>query len=562
MSAQNRSPELRPEIVFLFDLVRQLVAGRVRIPKFQRPFVWRRQQMLDLLDSINNQYPIGSLLTWETDTDILSLDHIGPVDLAARASDGSAAYLLDGHQRLSTIAGALVSNADRSASRIGDDDPALWHIFFNARDGLFEHLEAGQEPQPFQFPMARLLDTFEFLAESQRILETGGPDGKAYLQRIQDVARAFQNYKIPVIQIKQTGLTEAVEIFARLNSKGQSMTADQMVSALLYRQGGGPRDFDLASEITSSMEILSSYGFGGIDRTLVLRAVLAAAGEDIYRTDWTRIAQNRREELLSRLQRVLPGVNESLEGAAKFLREELGVTTDRLLPYAMQLVVIASLFYGAPEPSEAQKRLIARWFWTTSFSQWFGGANPSRVNALVRDVIDNVAPERNDPKFSDFDLSVPASPLPLSFDMRSARTRVLLLVLFSLQPQDRNGSVLKDPSALVARYGPDALGYLASNVSMRELARSPANRILRDDPLDRGQARNWLAGLSDEGRERIWKSHALPVQDADLLRYPDASGFLKARLAEMVKVEHAFMARVDVTPPLSDLPAPAAADSE
>ncbi|MBD7997492.1 DUF262 domain-containing protein [Oerskovia gallyi] len=561
MAAQSRSPELRPEIVFLFDLVRQLVEGRVRIPRFQRPFVWRRQQMLDLLDSIYNQYPIGSLLTWETDTDILSLDHIGPVDLAARSGEGSAAYLLDGHQRLSTIAGALVSSADRSRRDTTGDDPALWHIFFNARDGLFEHLELGQDPLPYQFPMARLLDTFEFLAESQRILETGGEDGKSYLQKIQDVARAFQNYKIPVIQIKQTGLTEAVEIFARLNSKGQSMTADQMVSALLYRQGGS-RDFDLASEITASMEILTSYGFGGVDRTLVLRAVLAAAGEDIYRTDWTRIAQTRREELLSRLQRVLPAVNASLESAAKFLREELNVTTDRLLPYAMQLVIISSLFYGTPDPSVAQRRLISRWFWTTSFSQWFGGANPSRVNALVRDVIDNVSLERNNPEFSDFDLDVPASPLPLSFDMRSARTRVLLLVLFSLNPKARDGRPVADPAALVARFGPEALGYLASNVGMRDVARSPANRILRDDPQDRGQARNWLGELRGEARNAIWRSHALPVRDAELLEIPDASGFLNARLAEMVRVEHEFMARVDVRLPLSDVPAATAADSD
>jgi len=101
MNTPMRIPELRSEIVFIFDLVRQLKEGRVRIPRFQRPFVWRNQQMIDLLDSINKQYPIGNLLTWKTDEKILSLSSVGPVEVDESAI-GAFVYVLDGHQRLST----------------------------------------------------------------------------------------------------------------------------------------------------------------------------------------------------------------------------------------------------------------------------------------------------------------------------------------------------------------------------------------------------------------------------------------------------------------------------
>jgi uncharacterized protein with ParB-like and HNH nuclease domain len=60
--------------------------------------------MLDLLDSINRQYPIGSLLAWETDAEIQSLPTIGPITVSF-TDTANAVYLLDGHQRLSTIAG-------------------------------------------------------------------------------------------------------------------------------------------------------------------------------------------------------------------------------------------------------------------------------------------------------------------------------------------------------------------------------------------------------------------------------------------------------------------------
>jgi hypothetical protein len=559
MATQHRAPELRPEIVFIFDLVGQLVDGRIRIPRFQRPFVWRRDQMIDLLDSINQQYPIGSLLAWETDSDIVSLSAVGPIAFAGPRKSGNASYLLDGHQRLSTIAGALVQEKDRTATT-DDDDPALWNLYYNARDNSFEHLELGVRPEPYQFPMSKILDTFEFLAESKRVADESGDAGRAYLQRIQDVARAFQNYKIPVIQIKQTGLTEAVEIFARLNSKGQSMTADQMVSALLYREGDAD-PFDLASEINESMKILASYGFGDIDRTVVLRTLLAATKEDIYRTDWTRIAEARREELLGKLRAALPQVNKALDSAARFFVRELNVSTDRLLPYAMQMTVVASFFVAQPQPSLPQIALLKRWFWVSSFSRWFGGANPSRVNALVRDFMDHVAPELESPALTSVDLNEPAVPLPRSFDMRSARTRTLLLVLFSLAPRARTGDVIQSPEILVGLYGPDALGYVASRVSDKELSRSPANRILRDDPTDRGQAKNWLLRTDLPERDAIWRSHVVPIDAAGSLAKPDASEFLKARLSALQRLERDFMVSRGVKPPASNTPSISPADA-
>jgi hypothetical protein len=554
-----RTPELRPEIVFVFDLMQQLVDGRLRIPQFQRPFVWRPHQMIDLLDSISKQYPIGSLLAWETDEDIVSLETVGPIHFSAKPGV-PAAYLLDGHQRLSTLAGALVGEDNRSQD-ISDEDALLWSIYFNAKDRTFEHVASKTPPEPYYFPMSRLLDTFEFLQESQRVINDDPVNGRLYVERIQEVARSFQNYKIPVMQIKQTGLNEAVEIFARLNSRGQSMTADQMVSALLYR-GDEPKSFNLAKAIDDSIGLLRLEGFGDIDRTLILRSLLAAIGEDIYRTDWTRLARSRRENLLDKLKDAIPRVNKSLEATVMFFRDHLGVTTARLLPYGMQMTVVSSFFYAQPDPSPQQLALLRRWFWVTSFATWFGGANPSRVNALVRDVMDRVAKERENPAFRSIDLSTPAVPVPRSFDMRSARTRVLLLVLFNLQPRDRHGNVIERVDDLVRIYGPDALGYVASSVDDRELARSPGNRILRERPDERGQARNWLLAVPESMREVVWKSHAIPLDAGDELYAADGSGFVQARLMKLTELEHQFMAARQVTPPLTDTPAPATADSE
>ena len=57
---------LQTDTTFLKNIIDDVKKGEIKIPQFQRKFVWKEQQALDLLDSIANNYPIGSLLLWRT----------------------------------------------------------------------------------------------------------------------------------------------------------------------------------------------------------------------------------------------------------------------------------------------------------------------------------------------------------------------------------------------------------------------------------------------------------------------------------------------------------------
>ena len=239
--------------------------------------------MTDLLDSIYNQYPIGSLLIWETDQSVATLDSLGPL-VFPNIGEGSVGYLLDGHQRLATLAAALIPR-DRQASKDTDSQPEAlrWNMAWNMEVRRFQYGMAALQPNVL-FPLSSLLDTLRFLdavGNFRTSLEGQSEVIDRYTDEVSRLARSFQSYRVPVIRIRQTGLSEAVEIFARLNSRGQAMTADQMVSALMYRQGRKAESFDLASEIDTIEERLAEDSFSDIDRTTILRGVLANIDEDM-----------------------------------------------------------------------------------------------------------------------------------------------------------------------------------------------------------------------------------------------------------------------------------------
>ena len=48
------------------EILDQILRGQIRIPAFQRGFVWEPDGVAYLMDSIYKRYPFGSLLFWRT----------------------------------------------------------------------------------------------------------------------------------------------------------------------------------------------------------------------------------------------------------------------------------------------------------------------------------------------------------------------------------------------------------------------------------------------------------------------------------------------------------------
>lgn len=48
-------------------LLDRVESNAIVLPEFQREYVWKKSQAKELLNSLYREYPIGGLLTWETE---------------------------------------------------------------------------------------------------------------------------------------------------------------------------------------------------------------------------------------------------------------------------------------------------------------------------------------------------------------------------------------------------------------------------------------------------------------------------------------------------------------
>lgn len=76
-------------------------SGHMALPEFQRGYVWNRDQVRGLFDSLYRRHPVGGLLVWATEPKTAT--HRGDGQLAA----GIVKLLLDGQQRMTTLYGVV-----------------------------------------------------------------------------------------------------------------------------------------------------------------------------------------------------------------------------------------------------------------------------------------------------------------------------------------------------------------------------------------------------------------------------------------------------------------------
>jgi hypothetical protein len=532
----DSKPDLtvKPEIMLLERLLNDINAGVLRVPRFQRSFVWRPEQMLDLFDSIDRGYPIGSLLVWETDAPIPSIDKIGGMRLPAPAGKRTS-YILDGHQRLSTLYGSLMR--PNSFRRDLDQQSWMWWIYYDLtapeRERRFRHWKRDEEPPRSYLPVRSMLRTMDFLAFARKLYELGWAEDRVtqLIEDAESVTQRIKSHTVTIIRLVGGDLTQAVEVFSRTNSTGQVMSPAQMVSALTYHEGA---EETLSEQIDAIVDKLTDTGYGNLSTDSIFRAVLAVAGEYDIRIDaWDRLA--RRVE--GRLAAAVPATETALGLAIEFLRSEVRVPLARLVPYNIQIVLLTLFFHVQPEPSARQRRTLRKWFWSTSWSGYFAGANTTQVkDSLER--MRSFAQGGAEP----YGTSERARPFPDRFDLRSARVRILLL-----------WELMEFPRRLdVDGHGFDVVSMLErlDSKAYRPIVKgpSPANRVVLVTP-PRTSVRQALIALPPAVAGLVLDSHGIPTHAYNKLVGGDASGFVAARAEFLAARERAFMKRLDIEPP-------------
>ncbi len=362
-------------------LMNDIENGRVRLPPFQREFVWSLGKVIDLMDSIYKGFPIGSFFYWKAARKYVTLFRdIKSLCLPSPAAEQELFFILDGQQRLTSIwvtfKGSVIDGASYahicldldSAAKYEEGDP-------EAR----RQIKVFKETEPDNITFISLHDILsENVATYDAIRDPLPPEKKQTLSKARD---RFRNYPFSVVKVFNLELEDAVEVFQRINQGGKRLTRFELVAANCWSES-----FDLAKEVKEFNErVKQRTDFGWVEPIAVVQSMSLVKFGQCKTEHELKLNSKTVEELW-------PRISKAIGDAIDWMRDNYGVIRGDMVPYGVMLPVLACYFaeHGTNVPIE-HKQWIDQWFWRSAFSERYAQSQTTQMATdakAIRELID------------------------------------------------------------------------------------------------------------------------------------------------------------------------------
>lgn len=403
------------------QLLDGITSGNIRVPAFQRGFVWDPDRVAYFMDSIYKRYPFGSLLLWRSKHQLKIERELGPFELPSRDPEYPIDYILDGQQRATALFGVFQTELQPIK------EEAWAKVYFDFKSpgdvqgSQFVVLSDHEVDRGRHFALNTLFSTVGYRRATQDLQETD-------VAKIDTLQELFKEARIPVQTLTTDDRTAVAIVFERVNRKGVELDVLQLLSAWTWSD-----EFDLTQRFGELQRELKPFGFDdlGADTTLLLRCCAAVIASDAAPDALIKLNGT---EVRSRFEEVVNGIR----GAIDFLRKNLHVFSIENLPFQTVLVPLA-VFFSHPanqqlKTSAVQTSTILRWFWRTSFGKRYSSGVLRNLNTDIAEIRKLKEGKENNLAGAGLLLD-PTVFASTSFRIDSVNTKAMILMLAGAGPK-------------------------------------------------------------------------------------------------------------------------------
>ncbi|MCH8062131.1 MAG: DUF262 domain-containing protein [Chloroflexi bacterium] len=346
-------------------LMHQIETGAVKIPQFQRNFVWNRHQSAKLLDSLLKGYPIGTFIVWRTKEELRSIRNLGNVELPPTPKGDYIHYVLDGQQRMTSLFATVKGLEMERDNRVDDFSQVCIDLDADEdRDRVITDV-TGKEPQTYI--SVRDLLSAEFVALARY--------PEKYHSKMQQYKSTLEGYSFSVIVVPEAPIDVATEIFTRINVSGTPLSVFEIMVAKTY---SAELNFDLGEQTASLLDDLDDVGFGTIPDIVVLQTVAAIMVKECSKKE---ILKLDKEGFIDTWPRAVDAIKNTVD----FFRSYFKIPASQLLPYKALVVPFAYFFsIHQNKPSGDIQKYLVDFFWRVSLGGHYSQSLETRLAQDIR----------------------------------------------------------------------------------------------------------------------------------------------------------------------------------
>ena len=348
------------------ELILDIERGQIKIPQFQRDFVWDLKGSAKLLDSIFKNYPIGSFIFWRTNDRLRSIKNIGQLDLPEPKDGEFITYVLDGQQRITSLFASLKGVKIKREGKYETDYSKIYV-------DLNKNIDETVVTTDIQNLSEKTYISIKDLIESDLLAQYS----KEMRYKIQEYNKALSEYAFPAIEVKDAEVAVAADIFTRINVGGCSLTLFEIMVAKTYDP---QRNFDLAEKFDSLCEDLSNSKYETIPAATVLQTLSILYKGDCTRKEILKIPKDKFIDMWEPTVKVIKSV-------VDYFRSCYKIPVSRLLPYNALIVPFAYYFYKYKDrPTGTIQKRIQDFFWRASLGARYSSGVESKLASDINKI--------------------------------------------------------------------------------------------------------------------------------------------------------------------------------
>ena len=350
-----------PQSKSLSSLLDGIKHGRIRIPQFQRKFVWDLKKSAELIDSILKGYPIGTFIFWQTQDRSLAVRSIDNKPLAKVAQGTPIDLVLDGQQRLASLyacfKGLTIQRADNSQAD-------------NFNDIVVNLSAAEGEPVVSVQKDSSLLNGQHHVSPkelNEGTLQDLNRFPNEFHGKISEYQKIITGYNYSVVQFSDAPIEVATEMFTRINTKGKVLGLFEIMVAKTYDKNRG---FDLLEKWKNLQPSLKQAGYETVSAEVVLRTVALITDGKYAKTHLLNMDKNKFIDNWDK-------ATGAIERAVDYLHISCRIPGS-ILPYPALVASYAYFFSRCAEssPNGKQAKFLEDFFWRVALTNRYrDGAN-------------------------------------------------------------------------------------------------------------------------------------------------------------------------------------------
>ncbi|KFA90251.1 GmrSD restriction endonuclease domain-containing protein [Archangium violaceum] len=398
MSYQSRS---------LYKIIEAINNRSLFLPHIQRPFVWSKEQMQRLFDSLMRSYPIQTMLFWRTKDEIKARRFMPELKWEADLHllyDNDASkpgiektFVLDGQQRIQTLYTLF------SGGVYVDDKLPIEEAYVDVTSGtsvdargLLYHLEFSATPKPLPFYRLRdlrerddrkaafdissalndALDT-QLIAESPEARRKRQSQVHRNLSQIHTLLRNDGYFWVEELDgvANDYPYTKILEIFVRVNSGGTKLDAADLMFAAI-KSVWEPIEKNIEEAVTALNNDRLAF-----EKDFALKCLVTAHGRGATLTP-DKFNSQAGDALLADIKTHWQRAEDTFDQLRDFIVNDLKIYSTKVIRSHNSFVPLFDYLYNNPKPDPVSRAWMVAYYYKSQLFNWYSSGTDGTIDAL------------------------------------------------------------------------------------------------------------------------------------------------------------------------------------